>query len=115
MAKTNGGTTKVDMVRDAIDRLGWSAKLDKYVDYIKGKYKVEMSKAHISQTKTAERKRRGVRGRKKKAATSGADKNAVAKAASVSDILQCVEDLKNWQQKIGTAGIRDVVKNVLKK
>ena len=58
--------TKVDMVRDAIDNLGWSAKPDKYVEYIKSKYKVKMTKAHITQTKSAERKRRGVRRRKRK-------------------------------------------------
>ena len=113
MARKSGKVTKVDMVRDAIDVLGWAAKGDEYVKFIKDKYKVEMSKAHISQTKTAERKRRGVRGRKRKAAGTGAP--AAASAASVSDILSFVEAVKTWEQKIGAAGIREVVKNVLKK
>ena len=110
MARKSNKVTKVDMVRDAIDVLGWAAKGDEYVNFIKDKYKVEMSKAHISQTKTAERKRRGVRGRKRKAGAPVA-----AAAACVSDILSFVEAVKTWEQRIGAAGIREVVKNVLKK
>jgi hypothetical protein len=106
------GMTKVDMVREAIDNLGWSAKPDKYVEYIKNKFKVEMSKAHISQTKSAERKRRGVRGRKRKGAAEGVTK--AASAASISDILSFVEAVKKWEEKIGAKGVREVVKNVLK-
>jgi hypothetical protein len=106
------GIAKVDMVRDAIDHLGWSAKPDKYVEYIKSKYRVEMSKSHISQSKSAERKRRGVRGRRKKETAEVAGK--AASAASVTDILLFVEAVKKWEEKIGAKGIRDVVKNVLK-
>ena len=113
MARTSGKVTKVDMVRDAIDSLGWAAKGDEYVNYIKDKYKVEMSKAHISQTKTAERKRRGVRGRRRKGAATETAK--AASPASVADILAFVETVKSWEQKIGASGIREVVKNVLKK
>jgi hypothetical protein len=101
------------MVRDAIDSLGWAAKGDEYVKFIKDKYSVEMSKAHISQTKTAERKRRGVRGRRRKSATT--DTKSASSPASVADILAFVETVKTWEEKIGAAGIREVVKNVLKK
>lgn len=114
MAKNSEKVTKVDMVRDAIDSLGWSAKGDEYVKYIKDKYKVEMSKAHISQTKTSERKRRGVRGRRRKN-TEAATTAANTSPASVADILSFVEAVKTWEQKIGAAGIREVVKTVLKK
>jgi hypothetical protein len=115
MARRSGGISKVDMVRDAIDNLGWSAKPDKYVEYIKSKFKVDMSKAHISQTKSAERKRRGVRGARKR--RGGSEEAAAAKngSASIADILAFVETVKNWEEKIGAQGIRDVVKNVLKK
>jgi hypothetical protein len=112
MARKGAGMTKVDMVRDAIDNLGWSAKPDKYVEYIKNKFKVEMTKAHISQTKSAERKRRGVRGRTRGKAAAAV---ATAPAASVSDILAFVETVRKWQEKIGPKGIRDVVNNVLGK
>jgi hypothetical protein len=115
MARKSGGTTKVEMVRDAINNLGWSAKPDKYVEYIKSKYKVDMSKAHISQTKSAERKRRGVRGARKRRGDSAEATNTQNGNASVSDILAFVEAVKNWEEKIGAQGIRDVVKNVLKK
>lgn len=115
MARRSSGTTKVDMVRDAIDNLGWSAKPDKYVEYIKGKYKVELSKGHISQTKSAERKRRGVRGARKRRGASEEAATAKNGNASISDILAFVETVKSWEEKIGAQGIREVVKNVLKK
>jgi hypothetical protein len=115
MARKSGGTSKVDMVRDAIDNLGWSAKPDKYVEFIKSKYKVDMSKAHISQTKSAERKRRGVRGARKRKGAEMEPATAKNGSASISDILAFVEAVKGWEEKIGAQGIREVVKNVLKK
>ena len=115
MARRSGGTSKVDMVRDAIDNLGWSAKPDKYVEYIKSKYKVELSKGHISQTKSAERKRRGVRGARKRRGATAEAAGTQNGNASVSDILAFVETVKTWEGKIGAQGVRDVVKNVLKK
>jgi hypothetical protein len=111
MARKSNKITKVQMVRDAIDNLGWNAKGDEYVSFIKDKYKVEMSKAHISQTKTAERKIRGVRGKSRKSAAAA----STVPSASVADILSFVDAVKTWEQKIGAAGIREVVKNVLKK
>jgi hypothetical protein len=115
MARKSGRASKVDMVRDAIDNLGWSAKPDTYVEYIKNKFKVDMTKAHISQTKSAERKRRGVRGARKRRGTAEEPIAAKNGIASVSDILAFVEAVKSWEGKIGAQGIRDVVKNVLKK
>jgi len=55
--KDSGKTSKADMVRDAIAKLGWGAGIDEYQAYIKETYKIEMSKPHISQTKSNERKR----------------------------------------------------------
>lgn len=117
MAKKDEGTTKVDMVRDALKKLGWDAGPDAYHQYILDTYKQEMSKQHISQTVSNERKRQGVRGRRRRKRGAGRKEavGAAAGSARVSDILSFVETVKQWEQKIGADGIRDVVKNVLRK
>jgi hypothetical protein len=115
--KDTGKTSKADMVRDAIAKLGWGAGIDEYQTYIKDAYKVEMSKPHISQTKSNERKRQGVRGRRRRGRAAAGAGTAVAAAGSakVADILSFVETVREWEAKIGAAGIREVVKNVLRK
>src|SRR5690349_13769937 len=116
--KDNGKTSKADMVRDAITKFGWGAGIDEYQAYIKETYKIEMSKPHISQTKSNERKRQGVRGRRKRRGrtTAGAGTMAVAVgSAKVADIFSFVETVREWEAKIGAVGIREVVKNVLRK
>jgi hypothetical protein len=102
------------MVRSAIDKLGWKTPIDQYQAYIKETYGVEMSKPHISQTKSNERKRRGVRGRSRKGG-AGAKAAATCGSASVADILSFVDTVREWETKIGAAGIREVVKTVLRK
>lgn len=111
--KDTGKTSKADMVRNAIDKLGWKAPIEQYQAYIKNAYGVEMSKPHISQTKSNERKRRGVRGRRRKS-SAGAG-TAAPGSASVADILSFVETVREWESRIGAVGIREVVKNVLRK
>jgi hypothetical protein len=114
--KDTGKTSKADMVRDAIDKLGWTAGINEYQEYIKQTYGVEMSKPHISQTKSNERKRRGVRGRRKRrGAGAGAAPAEAAGGAKVADILSFVEAVREWETKIGAQGIREVVKTVLRK
>ena len=111
-------TSKADMVRDAIEKLGWAAGIDEYQAYVKQTYGVEMSKPHISQTKSNERKRQGVRGRRKRRGRPAAGAGtavAAAGSAKVADILSFVETVREWEAKIGAAGIREVVKNVLRK
>jgi len=118
MAKKDAGTiSKADMVRDAIAKLGWGAGIDEYQTYIKDTYKVEMSKPHISQTKSNERKRQGVRGRRRRRGgrPAGTGAAVTAGSAKVADILSFVETVRQWEAKIGAAGIREVVKNVLRK
>src|SRR3954453_483575 len=113
--KDSGKTSKADMVRDAIGKLGWGAGIDEYQAYIKDTYKVEMSKPHISQTKSNERKRQGVRGRRRRRGRAAAGEGtavAAAGSATVADILSFVETVREWEVKIGAAGIREVVKNV---
>lgn len=113
--KDDGKTSKADMVRNAIDKLGWKAGIDEYQSYIKATYGVEMSKPHISQTKSNERKRRGVRGRGRRGAGASASAGAsAAGGAKVADILSFVETVREWESKIGAQGIREVVKTVLR-
>ena len=112
------GTSKADMVRDAIAKLGWDAGPTAFHEYIKQTYNVDMSKAHISQTTSNERKRQNVRGRRRR---RGGRRAAAAGAAGgsgnarVADILSFVETVRQWEAKIGAEGIREVVKNVLRK
>ena len=113
--KGTGKTSKADMVRHAIDKFGWKAGLDQYQGYIKETYGVEMSKAHISQTKSNERKRRGVRGRKRKGGGAGAGTGLTTGSAKVADILSFVDTVRAWEAKIGADGVREVVKTVLRK
>lgn len=118
MAKKDEGMKKVDMVRDALKKLGFEAGPDAYHKYILDTYKQDMSKQHISQTVSNERKRQGVRRRRRrKGGRAGAREAAgvAAGSARVADILSFVETVKEWEQKIGPDGIRDVVKNVLRK
>lgn len=125
MAKKDGSVSKADMVRDAIKKLGWAASVDAYHAYILETYKADMSKAHISQTKSNERKRQGVRGPRRggrRGRPPGSGKKQMAEAtfagagaASVADILAFVDTVREWESKLGAASIREVVKTVLKK
>ena len=110
--KAEDGVKKVDMVRDAIANLGWKAKVGQYVEYIKEKYGIEMTKGHISQTKSSEKRKgkgKGRRGRKPAAVTGGE-----SSGAKISDIITFISEIQTWKGKIGTAAVRDVVKTVLK-
>ncbi|HEX3151452.1 MAG TPA: hypothetical protein VHR66_25465 [Gemmataceae bacterium] len=126
MAKRDGKASKADMVRDAIAKLGWAKGIDEYAAYIKETYGAEMTKAHISQTKSNERKRQGVRGPKrgrrgrppgsgKKQMAAVAAVNGATAAATVADILAFVDTLRDFETKLGAASIREVIKTVLKK
>jgi hypothetical protein len=124
MAKKDGKTSKADMVRDAITKLGWAVPIEAYHKHILDNFGADMSKAHISQTKSNERKRQGVRGprRGKRGRPPGSGKKQLAAAAaaptgaaSVADILAFVDTVREWETKLGAASIREVVKTVLKK
>ena len=116
MAKKKDGMSKVEMVREAIDKLGWDVGAGAYQDHIKTTHNVEMSKPHISQTKSAEKRRQGIRKRRKVGRPRKDASIATASAAPVSviDLLTFVDAIREWEQKIGAASIRDVVKKVLK-
>jgi|SRR6476620_455228 hypothetical protein len=116
MAKKDKGSSKVDMVRDAIGKIGWDAGIDDYQKYIKDNYGIEMSKAHISQTKSNEKKRQGIRRRRRRRGRAAMDgQTQGAGMAKLTDVLSFVSTIQEWEQKIGAKTVREVVKSVLKK
>jgi hypothetical protein len=118
MAKKVEGKSKVDMVYEAIQKHGWDAPIDDLATYIMGTFGVEMSKAHISQTKSNLKKKHGIKVRKRRrrgAAGEPVDTVVGTGVAKLTDILAFVTAVQQWEQKIGSDNIRDVVKTVLKK
>jgi hypothetical protein len=117
MAKKAEGVSKVSMVEEAIQKLGWDASIDDLGAHIKATYGLEMSKPHISQTKSNLKKKHGikVRRRRRRGAAAESEPAAVTGPAKLTDILAFVTTLQQWEQRIGSDNIRDVVKTVLKK
>jgi hypothetical protein len=117
MAKKDEARSKVDMVRDAIGKLGWDAGIEEYQKFIKDSFGVEMSKPHISQTKSNEKKRQGIktRRRRRRRGTAAAPTAAGAGSAKLSDILSFVTTVQQWEQKIGAKSVREVVRSVVGK
>ena len=119
MAKKDEPKSKVDMVREAIAKIGWDAPIEEYQKHIKDAFGVEMSKPHISQTKSNEKKRQGIRTRRRRRRGTGrASAGATAGAAGnarLTDILAFVSTVQQWEQRIGAASVREVVRTVLKK
>src|SRR5262245_19255661 len=114
MARKSEDISKVDMVREAIGKLGWKAPIDEYQSFIKSNFGVEMSKPHISQTKSNEKKRQGIRRRRRKGRAAAAADGPSVDGPRLTDILSFVATVQEWEQKIGAKNIRDVVKTVLR-
>ena len=119
MAKKGEAKSKVDMVRDAIAKLGWNAGIEEYQKFIKDTFSVDMSKPHISQTKSNEKKRQGIRTRRRRRGRGRAEGAPAggggAASARLTDILNFVSTVQQWEQKIGAKSVREVVRTVLRK
>ena len=117
MARKKEGVTKADMVRDAIANLGWDASAGEMQKYILDKFKVEMSIGHISQTKSTERKRQGVKSarRRRRRSTSEKGDTPASSIPKVADILNFLDTIRDWEAKLGAATVRQVVDKALKK
>jgi len=117
MAKKGEAKSKVGMVRDAIAKLGWDAGIEEYQKFIKDNFNAEMSKPHISQTKSNEKKRQGIRTRRRRRGRGRAEGTPAGAAgnARLTDILAFVSTVQQWEQKIGAASVREVVRTVLKR
>jgi hypothetical protein len=105
------------MVYEAIQKLGWDAGIDDLAAHIKASYNVEMSKPHISQTKSNLKKKHGikVRRRRRRGAAEAAEPVTAGGPAKLADILAFVTTVQQWEQKIGSDNVREVFKTVLKK
>lgn len=120
MAKKGSNMSKVEMVRQAIAKLGWNTSTEELRKYVKDNFATDMSIAHISQTKSTEKKRQGIstRKRRKRGRPPGSSKAVVSAAAGeakISDILSFVAAVHEWQAKIGAANVKEVFKSVMKK
>lgn len=120
MAKKTDGRSKVSMVEEAINKQGWDISVDEIFKYVKDTFGVEMTKAHISQTKSNLKKKHGVKVRRRKkngaaAAVVAAPVVATSAAANISDLIAFVSAVKDWEQKIGSDAVREVFKSIVKK
>ena len=117
MAKKAEGKSKVDMVYEAIQKHGWDSGIDDLHAYILGTFGIDMSKPHISQTKSNLKKKHGikVRRRRRRGSAAAPEAAAVAGPAKLADILAFVTTVQQWEQKIGSDNVREVFKTVLKK
>jgi hypothetical protein len=118
-----GETSKADMVRSALEAKGWDQPIGDYHSYIKETFGEDMSKQHISQQISNERKKQGKapkrRGRKK------GSKNKVKGAAVVATTTESVDlnlenvfafvaELNKWETKLGSNVLKQALKMKLK-
>jgi hypothetical protein len=115
MAKKSGGLSKVEMVREAIAKLGWDASTREMQKYILDTFKIEMSIGHISQTKSTERRKQGIKSTRRRKRRGGVKETAVAGSPKVTDILNFLDAIRDWEAKLGAATVREVVQKALKK
>ena len=119
MAKKTDGRSKVSMVEEAINKQGWDISVDEIFKYVKDTFGVEMTKAHISQTKSNLKKKHGVKVRRRKksgiAPAVVAAPAATGSAANIGDLIAFVSAVKDWEQKIGSDAVREVFKSIVKK
>ncbi len=112
-ASADGKTESVaQMVRDALDKKGWTAKPDVYREYIMNTFGKDVPKNQISQYKSAEKRKKGMnKKRGKPAATSSAESNH----DNLDVILEFIGDLHNWEKRLGGAKIKEIVMVLYKK
>lgn len=107
---------KVDMMRDAFATLGMDAELSAIQSYIKDKYGEDLTKAHISQTKTSERKKAGgttgKRGRKPKGEVV-VSSAATEATLDIADVLALFAEIQRYKEKIGAKNVQKVVAKAL--
>lgn len=111
MAKKAGGVSKADMVRNALEVKGWTAKPGVYQEYILSEFKTELPLSTISQYKSAERRKLG----KKPARRRG--EAAVAEAGGdisgdIDGVIAFITTVQNWEKKIGSKNIKKIVKKL---
>ncbi len=96
--KSDGGVTKVEMVRTALEELGAKAKPMAIHEFVKSKYNVDLSKIIISNYKSTMKKKGKRRGR------PAGSKNAAPVAASAGGKGIRLEDLAAVRGLVGRLG-----------
>lgn len=110
---------KVEMMREAFEKFGLDGDLDAIQNYIKETYGEELSKPHISQTKTSERKRLGLKGKRRRkgakaatAETTAADVG-VSNSLDITDVLALFAEIQRYKDKLGAKNVQKVVTKAL--
>jgi hypothetical protein len=111
---------KVDMMRAAFDKFGIDGDLDEIQKYIKDTYGEELSKPHISQTKTSERKRLGMKGKRRRRgrpslAETAAASNEMAggNTLDIAEVLALFADIQRYKDKLGSKNVQKIVTKAL--
>lgn len=103
---------KVDMMRDAFAKLGKSATIADVQKYVLDTYGVELTKAHISQTRSSEKRGKKKRGRKPKSegtvvVADGSD------SLEITDVLALFAEIQRYKGILGAKNVQKVVSKAL--
>jgi hypothetical protein len=100
--------TVAHMVREALEKEGWKAKPDVYREYIFKTFGKDVPKNQISQYKSAEKRKKGMkrRGKISSASTQGPEAN---NHDDVDEIIEFIADLQHWESRLGAARIKQIV------
>jgi hypothetical protein len=116
MAKSKGGMTKVEAVRQALAELGPDAKPTQIQGHVKDKFGIEMSRDHVSVTKRQILKKAA--GKKKTPAQASAARQAgpavppqatAAKRASPGIGLDDIEAVKGLLERVGANALHKLI------
>ena len=111
----SGGVSKMDAVREALRQLGWDAKPAQIQGFIKEKFGVEMTLDHISNYKSAIRRKGGKgkkRGRKPgpKPAAAGAAPKAAANSRRRSHLsIQEADTLRRLLRDVEPGALKGMI------
>lgn len=122
MAKPRKGEkSKTAMILETLELLGWEAENEAILEHISKTYGVEITKSHLSQTKSVLRrkgkKKPGKRGRPRKGSKPIAAKAAKASLSgtpSFDDLLTLLNSLSKLKETYGEDHLQKAVKAVLK-
>ena len=116
------GPSKAEMVRKALDALGWKADLDAYHQWVVENYKFDMQRNHLSQYLSTERKKAGLSRRRLKKPRLGRPPGSGAaaepahgpgpgrpKGPSVTTLIEFITAVRTFESKLGASHIREVV------
>ncbi len=109
---------KVEMMRAAFEKYGIDGDLDEIQEFIKTTYGEVITKPHISQTKTSERKRLGIKGKRRRgrpslAETAASTQMATGNTLDIAEVLALFADIQRYKDKLGSKNVLKVVNKAL--